>query len=177
MHVALDGRQDHCALGSGPSLLFHKRLVKSHRGLHRLGRLQDERKLHLPAAKQIADDFHSFEQNIIDDVERGIFSERGPQLIFQTNLFAVYDMVLQPLFYCFTFAGFFDALGFDVLEKRGELRQRIVGTDVAIELTPVIDQVAGDLQFLFTDPIQGLNLAGIHNRRIQTSFNGVVQKD
>jgi hypothetical protein len=41
--------------------------------LHRLGALQHERQLHLPAAEQFADDFHAVQQNVVDDGQRRIF--------------------------------------------------------------------------------------------------------
>ena len=75
------------------------------------------------------------------------------------------------------FDAFFGALGLDVFEQRGELGQRIVGADVAVKLAPVVDQIARNFQFLFADAIQRLDLAGVDDRRIQTGFNRVVQKN
>ena len=74
VNVALDGREHQNALVRALDL-FHKRFEEFHRRLHRLRRLQHERQLHLPAAEQIADRFHSVEQNVVDDLERRIFFE------------------------------------------------------------------------------------------------------
>ena len=38
--------------------------------LHRLGRLQHERQLHLARAEELADDLHPAQQHVVDDVER-----------------------------------------------------------------------------------------------------------
>ena len=176
VHVALDGRQDHRAFGGGAAFLFHERLEKTHRGLHRFGGLQHKRKLHLAAAKQIADDFHAFEQNVVDDVERGVFFERGLQLIFEADLFAIDDVVLQTLFDGLAFRSLLGALRFHAFEERGEFDQRIVGADIAFEPALVIDQLARDFQLLFADTIQRLDLAGVDDRGIQAGFDGIVQE-
>src|SRR5205814_3930254 len=63
------------------------------------------------------------------------------------------------------------------LEKRGELRQRIVGADVTIKLPLVIDKITRYLKLLFADAIQRFDLTGVHNRRIQTGFHCVMKKN
>ena len=85
-------------------------------------------------------------------------------------------MILQTLFDGLAFARFLCALGFDVLEERGELGQRIVGADVAFEPALVIDQLARDFEFLFADAIQRFDLARVHDGRIQTCFHRIVQE-
>jgi hypothetical protein len=69
MDVALHRRQYDGALAAVVCLV-HVRLEVGHRGLHRLGRLQDERKLHLAGAEEVAHGLHAGEQVVVDDVER-----------------------------------------------------------------------------------------------------------
>ena len=97
VNVAFDGREHHRALRRRAALLLHERLEKTHRGFHRFGGLQHERQLHLAAAEEIADDFHAVEKDVVDDVERGVFLETSSQLVFESDLLAVDDVVLQPL--------------------------------------------------------------------------------
>ena len=70
------GEHDH-ALAAGVGLL-HERLEVRDRGLHRLGRLQHERQLHLAAAEQLADDLHAVEQHVVHDLERRAASSAAP---------------------------------------------------------------------------------------------------
>ena len=176
VHVTLDSRQDHRAFRRGAAFLFHERFEEPHRRLHRLSRLQHERELHLSAAEQIADDFHAFEQNVVDDIERRIFFESNRQLGFESDLLTVDNVVLETLFDGLAFACFLGALGFDVLKERSELGQRIVGADFPVKLTPVINQVARNLLLLFTDAIQRFDLAGVDDGRVEPGFDRVVQE-
>ena len=91
------------------ALLLHERLEKTHRSLHRFGRLQHKRQLHLTAAEEIADDFHAVEQDVVDDVERRMLLEPDFELVFETDLLAVDDVVLQTLFDSFAFRRFLRA--------------------------------------------------------------------
>ena len=59
VHVALDGGQHDAALAAVAVDLLHVRLEVGDRGLHRLGRLEHERQLHLAGAEQLADDLHA----------------------------------------------------------------------------------------------------------------------
>jgi hypothetical protein len=94
VHVALDGGQHDFALGLALDF-FHVRLEMSHRRLHRLGALQHERQLHLPGAEQIADDFHPFQQNVVDDLQRLVFLHRLIEMFDQIALLAVDDVLLS----------------------------------------------------------------------------------
>src|SRR5436190_23984440 len=111
-----------------------------------------------------------------DDVERGISFEGFRQLGFQTDLFAVDNVILQTLFNRSTFRSFLGCLGFDVLEQRREPRQRIISADVSVKLLPVIDQVTSYFQLFCADSIQRLNLAGVDDSCIETRFYCVVQE-
>ena len=122
VHVAFDGRQHHRAFGGRAALLLHERFEKTHRRFHRFGRLQHERQLHLAAAEEIADDFHAVEQDVVDDVERGICFEGRSQLVFQPDLFAVDDVVLESLFDGRALRCLLRGFRFDVFEQRRELQ-------------------------------------------------------
>jgi len=74
------------------------------------------------------------------------------------------------------FEAFLALLVFDVLKEGSELRQWIVGADIAVKLPPSLDQIARDLQLLFAMRFNGSILLG-HNRRIQTSFHRVMKKN
>jgi hypothetical protein len=66
------------------------------RGLHRLGRLQHERQLHLAGAEQLADHLHAGEQMDVDDVERRVLLERLVEVGLEPLTIAVDDR-LQAL--------------------------------------------------------------------------------
>jgi hypothetical protein len=67
--VALDrGQHDRAPLAALDPL--HQRLQVGHRLLHRLGRLEHERQLHLAGAEQLADRLHPVQQQRVDHVER-----------------------------------------------------------------------------------------------------------
>ena len=133
--------------------------------------------MHLPAAKEIADHFHAFKQDVVDDIERRVTLKRGLQLVFKANLFAVDDVVLETLFKRLALAGFLRALRFHSLKKPREFDKRIVGANLTCKPALVVNQLASNLQFLFADTIQRFDLAGVHDRCIETGFDGVVQKD
>ena len=61
--------------------LFHVRFEEAHGGFHRLSRLEDEGKLHLSGAEEVADRLHSVEEDVVDDTERSM-GEHGFVEIF-----------------------------------------------------------------------------------------------
>ena len=83
-------------------------------------------------------------------------------------------MILQTLFDRFAFAGLLSALGFDAFKQCCELGQRVVSANLSLKLTLVVDQFACDFEFLLTDPIQRLNLAGVDYSRVQPGLDGIV---
>src|SRR5690606_2000751 len=145
--VALDRRQYKRALRRALNA-FHKRFEKAHRGLHRLSGLQHERQLHLAGTKKIADDLHPVEQQVVDDVERRVGLERLFERVLKPDLFALDYVLLQPLL---------DRQLRDILlyrlrrfafEQRRELGQRIIRHDIAVKLSPIVDQVAGGVDLV-----------------------------
>ena len=112
--------------------LLHVRLEVGDGRLHRLGRLQHERQLHLARAEQLADDLHAVEQDVVDDVERG---DAGGQRLVEVGgepvAVAVDDAVLEPLLD--RLAAAVDLLGLRRLhvgEHLEQLLQRVVVVSV-----------------------------------------------
>ena len=95
--VALDGAEHDPALAAGVGLL-HVRLEVGHRRLHRLGRLQHERQLHLAGAEQLADHLHPVEQHVVDDRQRRPPAGQGlVEVGLEAVAVAVDDAGLEPL--------------------------------------------------------------------------------
>ena len=69
--VALHRGQHDAALGGLALDLVHHRLEVGDGRLHRLGRLQHERQLHLALAEEVADDLHPREEDVVDDRAAG----------------------------------------------------------------------------------------------------------
>ena len=102
--------------------LLHVRLEVGDRRLHRLGRLQHERQLHLARSEQLADDLHAVEQHVVDDVERRPRRELLVEVGFEAVAVAVDDAVLQPLLDRPARTVFLlDRARFDAFEQRHEL--------------------------------------------------------
>ncbi len=97
VHVALDRAEHDPALAAGVGLL-HVRLEVGHRRLHRLGRLQHERQLHLAGGEQLADHLHPVQQDVVDDRQRGpTAGQRLVEVGFEAVAVAVDDAGLEPL--------------------------------------------------------------------------------
>ena len=69
VNIAAHRRQQDAAL-AGILGLLHVRFEVGDRSLHGLGRLQNERQLHFALAEKFADDLHSLEKVLVDDLER-----------------------------------------------------------------------------------------------------------
>ena len=115
-------------------------------------------------------------RNVVDDVERRIFFETRFQFIFESDLLAVDDVILQTLLDSLTFRGFLCRLRLHTFEELCELGERIVNANVAFKSALVVDQLARDFQFLFADTVQRLDLARIDNRGIEAGFDCIVKK-
>src|SRR5437016_9905888 len=99
-----------------------------------------------------------------------LLESRG-QLSFEADLFAVDDVVLEPLFDSLALRRLLGTLCLDALKQRGELGQGIVDANIAFELALVVDQFARHFQLLLTDTIERLDLAGVDDRRIESGFD------
>ena len=158
---------------SWPSTRSMKRLEIRDRRLHRLGRLQHERQLHLAGAEQLADRLHAVEQDVVDDVERRIALPspdrdrlRGPA--GRRRRCAAARRVLE----LFGAALLLGLLGRAVLEQRDEGLQRVVALGAAVE-----NQILGDPHLLLRDLVQRQDLREMHDRAGQPAAQRMVEKD
>jgi hypothetical protein len=79
--------------------LLHQRLEVGHRGLHGLGGLQHEGKLHLARGEEVADRLHAREKHVVHDLEGGVAGrERLVEIGLDTVAIAVDYALLQPSF-------------------------------------------------------------------------------
>ncbi len=97
MDVSFDGREDDSAFARAFDF-FHEGFEMCDGGLHRLGGLEDEGELHLAGAEEFADDFHSLEEEVVDDLERGVGLARFFQVLDEVAFFAVDDVALEFFF-------------------------------------------------------------------------------
>ena len=75
---------------------LHVRLEVGDGGLHRLGRAEHERQLHLARAEQLADGAHPGQQHVVHDVEGGVACvERLVELGLEAVAVAVHDALLE----------------------------------------------------------------------------------
>ena len=171
MHIALHRGEHDRALALAVGLL-HVRLEMRNRRLHRLGRLQHERQLHLTAAEQLAHDLHAVEQHVVDDRERGHRLQLLVELGFEAVAVAVDDAVLQPFRDRPTRTILaFDRTGLDALEQGHELGQRVV-----VLAAPVVDEVERDLALVLVDAVQRHDARRVHDRRVQSGLAALVQE-
>ena len=98
VNIALDGRKHERSLFDAFDAV-EERLQESDRRLHRLCRLQHERKLHLSGTKKVADRLHSVEQDIVDNIQRLVCFESLFQRVLKADLLALDYMFLKSLFY------------------------------------------------------------------------------
>ena len=133
--------------------LLHVRLEVGHGRLHGLGRLEDERQLHLPAAEQLADRLHPGQEHVVDDVERGESGRQGlVEVGTQPVAVAVDDALLEPALDGPAGAVLLlDRMGLDVLEDGEQRLERVVARG---RVAPVVDQVEADLSLLLGDAVE-----------------------
>ena len=98
MDITSDCREHDRPLASLIGFL-HVRLEERDGGLHRLGGLQHERKLHLTRGEQIPDGLHAGQQDVVHDLECGEASSECLREIFLEPVpVAVDDAQLEPAF-------------------------------------------------------------------------------
>ena len=157
---------------SWPSTRSMMRFEIADRCLHRLGRLQHERKLHLAGAEQLADRLHAVEQNVVDDVERLVALHRQVEIGFEIEPVAVDDALRETVFELFRAALLLALLGGAVFEQRDIGLQRVVAVAPAVE-----DQILGDPHLLFRDLVQRHDPREMHDRAGQPPAQRMVEKD
>ena len=96
VYIAADRRQHDRPLARRLKPV-HVRLEVCHRTLHRLGRLQHKRQLHLARSKQIAHLLHRRQQQLIDDRNRFPTLKRLIEVSLQTLALTINDAPMQPL--------------------------------------------------------------------------------
>ncbi len=167
--------------GRGPADAFHVRLEVGDGGLHRLGRLQHERQLHLPGAEQLADHLHPLEQHVVDDRQRGdATGHRLVEIGGEAVAVAVDDAQAQALLHRQPAAvGLLGGERLDVGEHLEQALQRVVGSrSVRRRCGPatVVDQVEADLALLVGDAVQRHDLAGVDDRRVEPGLGALVEE-
>ena len=165
--VALHGPEDDPAPAArlGP---LHVRLEMGDGGLHRLGRAEHERQLHLAGAEQLADGAHPGEQHVVHDPEGGVPGREGlVELGLEAVAVAVDDALLEPAL---------DRPVGAVLDRRvrcralaleglDERRERVVAL-----ASPVVDEVEADLAVRVRDAVKGLDLAGVDDGGVEAGL-------
>ena len=170
MHIALHRAEHHRALLL-PLDPLHERLQQRHRSLHRLGRSQHKRQLHLARAKQLAHRLHPVEQDIVDDLKRRVALPRQRQILLQSLAVPINNPVAQPLL--------------DLLRPRlaAALRRLAIGKQPQhlgkriIPLAPAIkDQILRRLHLLRRDQMQRPDLAHMQNRPGHPRLQRMIEK-
>src|SRR5687767_12058804 len=173
VYVTLHSREYKCALfDTGDTV--HKRFEELDCRLHRFGGLQHKRQLHLSAAEKVADRFHSVEENVVDDVERRVLFKSLLQRVLETNLFAVDDVMLETLLdrkICDV--GLYRLCRFS-FKKFCELDERIIGADVAVKFSTVVDQIARGVDLMLIKSYKRQDLRSVDDRRIHPGLDAVM---
>ena len=99
VHIALDGRQNQNTFSRTGTRLFHIRFEVGDCCFHGLGRLQDERQLHLARSKEFADYLHAIKKNVVDNGQWcQTLSHSGIKISSETFTITVNDALLEQLF-------------------------------------------------------------------------------
>ncbi len=173
--VAADRGQHDGALALGVGLL-HVRFEVRHRGLHDLGGLEHEGKLHLAGAEQFAHDLHAGQQRVVDDLQRGCGQQRLVEVRLQPVLLAVDDAALEPLVQRqgeeLLGLALLHRLHVDALEELHEPLEGVVAL-----LPAVVDEVEGDLDLLLLQPGDREDLGGVDDGGVQAGLHALVEED
>ena len=171
--VALHRGQHDAALGGLAVDLVHHRLEVGDGGLHRLGRLQHERQLHLALAEEVADDLHPLEEDVVDDrrAESGPAARatsrsatrpsRSPSMMRVERRCSIGQSERSS---------FSTVDGADALEHRQELLERVV-----VVGAPVVDDVEADLLLLLGDPGERRDAGGVDDGRVEAGLGRLVE--
>ena len=169
--VAFHGREhdDTAPAGFAP---FHVRLEVSDGGLHRLGRLEDERKLHLARGEQVADGLHPREQGAVHDLEGAVRRERLVEVRLQPDPVTVDDALAEAAFdrpAAAVISGHRARLG-----AREGARERGEGV---VSLAPsVVDEIETDLAVGGVDLVQRSDPAGVDDRGVEARGDALVEE-
>ncbi len=146
----------------------------AHGGLHRLGRPQHERQLHLARREQVADGLHAGEQHIVDDAQRvASIVECLIEVVFEADAVSVDDAVLEtPLDGPVGAVVGRGGLRLDVLERGQQLLQRVPPRGAA-----VVDEVQAERNVLGRNLVQRHDLAGVRDGRVEARLDALVEED
>ena len=152
--------------------LLHEGLEIGDGSLHRLGRLQHERQLHLTGAEELTDHLHAVEQEGVDDLERRMGFERLRQILIESLAVAVDDALREPRAELgrALFLLCLDRIA--ILEKADKGLQRIGAIAPAIE-----DQILGGFTFGRRNCMRGDDLRDVEDRGGEAAFQRVVEID
>ena len=138
--------------------------------LHRLGRLQHERQLHLALAEEVADHLHALEEDVVDDGERArcpaamassrsaVRPSRSPSMMRVDRRCSIGQSERSS---------FSTALARDALEHLEQHLERVV-----VVGAPVVDEVEADLLLLLGDAGQRRDAGGVHDGGVEPGLGG-----
>ena len=173
--VTLDRGEHQGALAGGVRLV-HVRLEVSDCHLHDLRGLQHEGKLHLARPEEVANHLHAGQQILVHDVESSLGLHGLVEVILQALGIAVDDALLEALEQ--RHGGQLGlALGTHrgsrhSLEEFQEATERVITV-----MTPVVDEVEGDLALFLRNAIDRQDLRGVDDGRVQPGLDGLVEED
>ena len=157
-----------------PSTLLHERLQVGHGHLHRLGRLQHERQLHLARAEQLADGAHPVEEDVVDEVERRSSRRPAPSSRSATRPSRSPSMMRDLRRSLDRPAAAVLLLGGDVLHVGEHLEQ--AGQRVVARRPPVVHHVEGGSALLLGDAVEGHDAGGVDDGGVQARLHALVQE-
>ena len=182
VHVTSHGREHNLALARCLTL-FHVWFEKRNRGLHHLGRLQDERELHFTFAKPFAHDLHARKQVVVDDAKSGhALGAPEVEVVFEPLQLTVDDASRQT----FT-GGQGSKFGSTRITQCGTVHsvkqiehraQRVIGEfTVGVVLATIPHQIEGNLAPVIRHGCERHDLRRIHNRGGKSGRRCFVQED
>ncbi len=170
--VALDGADHDPALAAGAAA-FQVRFEVGHGPLHRLGRLQHERQLHLPGAEQLADHLHALEEHVVDDRQARPAAGQGlVEVGGEAVAVPVDDAGRQPLLHRPARAVLLlQRAGGHVGEGGHQLGQGVVAGAAA-----VVDEVEGQLLGPLVDLVQGQDPRRVDDGGVEAGGHALVEE-
>ena len=141
--------------------------------LHRLGRLQDERQLHLARGEELTDRLHAGQEEVVDDGQGRVAAGEGlVEIGFEAVALAVDDPVLEaPLDRPAGAVLGHDGAGRDAFEHGEQLRQGVVALSAA-----VVDEIEADLAGLLVDLRQRQDPGRVDDGGVEAGLDALVEE-
>ena len=177
VNVALHGGNHDGALPGVALCSLHVRLETGDGCLHRLGRLQDERQLHLAGAEQVSDRLHAGKQHVVDDVERLVAgAERLVEFVLEPVPVAVDDAKLEasldrPVRAILFHRGGGAAQPVEVGDQLGEGVVSVLGP------TAVVDEIEAEVSLGLAHSVEGEDLGGMNDGAVEAGLDALVEED